>query len=228
MVHEKCSSLATSEVRAIIIQKRSLLYFCQVCKGAFKQIPTLVKNLNELMDMNRTLKEENIMLKQKLSEQNASDLGELNHFAIVQEIQERQSRASNIIIHNIKESGGKNKQERIREDTESTKNIIDNINNVVVKRTFRLGKYVVGKNRPIKVILNSPEEALSILKNKHKVDIPGIGIYNDQTKMQRNYYLSIKEKLKERLEKGETNLRIKYMNGIPTITRADQNSSQKN
>lgn len=67
-----------------------------------------------------------------------------------------------------------------------------------------------------------------ILKNKNKLAIPGIYIYNDQTKMQRNYYLSIKEKLKERTERGETDIRIKYVNNIPTIIKDDKNNSQKN
>lgn len=228
MVHEKCSSMASSELRAIVIKNRTLFYFCSTCKNAFKQIPTIIRNLNELIDINKTLKEENSILRQKLSEQKASN-NELNNYEIVQEIQERQNRASNIIIYNINESGTKNKQEQVREDTDTITNILDNISkDVTVKKTFRLGKFSVDKNRPIKVILSNPEQAMIILKNKNKLAIPGIYIYNDQTKMQRNYYLSIKEKLKERTERGETDIRIKYVNNIPTIIKDDKNNSQKN
>lgn len=60
---------------------------------------------------------------------------------------------------------------------------------------FRLGKYGINKIRPIKVILNSQDDARSVLKNKQLSPIPSIRIFGDQTKAQQEYFKSIKAKL---------------------------------
>lgn len=74
---------------------------------------------------------------------------------------ERQSRTSNAIIINIKEPTGGSSTERIADDVEVIMKIFEKSKiNINGKKIFRLGQFELDKNRPIKVFLNSPEDAL--------------------------------------------------------------------
>ncbi|KAG5893071.1 hypothetical protein JTB14_021573 [Gonioctena quinquepunctata] len=57
--------ISTSEVRAIVLQKRSLLYFCEECRVAFKSAPKLLSEIRDMRMEIDTLKQEMKTLKQK-------------------------------------------------------------------------------------------------------------------------------------------------------------------
>lgn len=95
-------------------------------------------------------------------------------------------------------------------------------------KTFRLGKYDKNKNRPIKVLLNSPEDAKNVLKNKKTIKVPSIIIFNDQTKMQREYYNDVKQKLNNLILSGDTSKTIKFINDKPTIVIKSPVQNSKN
>lgn len=215
--HEKCADLAPSELRAIIIQKRNLLFFCSKCKNNFKKVPSIIEHLNEVLEINRKLLEENKKLQEMLSKHKDMNMeGNLN--TVIQEINERQIRSSNIIVGNVQESSLNNHHARAKEDTENIKKILGNLSEeVTIKKTFRLGKFTNGKNRLIKVILSNSDEALKVLKNKKRINAPGILIFGDQTKMQKDQYLSVKSKLADLTRQGISNKKIQYINNIPTI-----------
>lgn len=215
--HEKCSDLAASEIRAIIIKKRNLIYFCPSCKDNFKKVPKVIEKLNEAIKINEDLQEENKKLREILTDkENMDNKTDIN--VIIQEIYERQNRASNVIICNIQESSERNQLERAKEDTVNVKNILGKLTEeVTIKKTFRLGKFNSNKIRPIKVVLGNSEEALTILRNKNRIMVPGVIIFGDQTKIQKEYYQSVKNKLNELIANGEVNKKIRYVNNIPVI-----------
>jgi hypothetical protein len=85
-----------------------------------------------------------------------------------------------------------------------------------------LGKYN-GSNRPIKVILDSEEQAMNILRSKLKLSSQHIKMFGDQTIMQRDTFRELKQELIDRKSRGETDISIKYVRGVPKIIR-NQNS----
>lgn len=147
---------------------------------------------------------------------------------IMNELEDRQRRASNIIIHNVQESNDKTHLAKANQDTNAVRNLFSDIGmEVDIKKTFRLGKYAQDKCRPFKVMLGSMEEKLYIVKNKCKLNVPGIKIFSDQTKIERAYFLKIRNRLNDLIANGETNKTIRYINNIPTIVDK-QGKEQKN
>ncbi|KAG5860753.1 hypothetical protein JTB14_001315 [Gonioctena quinquepunctata] len=123
------------------------------------------------------------------------------------EIQDRSTRSSNILIHNIEESSSRSFKERIEQDI-----------NVGPFKVWRLGQ-ASNRSRLLKVTLSNNSDALFCIKNKRKLseNFPNIRIAADLTPSQRNYMKSIYEQLNERKRKGENNLVVKYRYGIPHI-----------
>lgn len=215
-LHEKCVDLCPSELRVLTLRKRNMIYFCNVCRMDFKKVPKVIAKLDEVLEINKQLVEENKKLREII--ENPNHTNETNVNNIVQEIHERQFRATNIIITNIQESSERDHIRRAEEDTQNVKRIFGDLSaEVTIKKTFRLGKYDNIRNRPLKVVLNSSDEALYILRNKNSIKQPNINIFCDQTKMQRDYYLSVKKKLSEMISQGINDKTIKYINNIPTI-----------
>lgn len=216
-IHEKCSDVSATEYRAIIIQKRCLFDFCPTCRDSFKQIPKLISGLNEALRANELLRNENIGLRAELNNVNKNYGVESNANLIISEIGERQSRACNVIVRNIRESGRKSRQERASDDTEAVKRLLSGIDaELLIKRTFRLGKYEVDKTRPIKVVLSNAEQVMSVIRGRDAIKVPGVIVHRDDTKMQREFYLSVKKRLEESIAAGEDKV-IKYLNGVPAL-----------
>ncbi|KAG5894689.1 hypothetical protein JTB14_034737 [Gonioctena quinquepunctata] len=135
------------------------------------------------------------------------------------EIQDRSTRSSNILFHNIEESSSRNFKERIEQDTLKCKQIFDALDiNVGPFKVWRLGQ-ASNRSRPLKVTLSNNSNALFCIKNKRKLseNFPNIRIAADLTLSQRNYMKSIYEQLNERKRNGENDLVVKYRYGIPHI-----------
>lgn len=214
---EACSGLAASEIRCLDLKKRKLIFLCENCQMGYKQIPVLIKKIEDLGAQVKKIKEE----------KNTTENNSLNNEQLISEFCERQKRASNIIMHNVKEPSQNTRSDRTTEDKKSVQEILKNIevdtSNISV---FRLGKYDQTKNRPIKVTFSNPHEALNVLKNKKEITVPSIRIFSDQTKMQRDYFLTVKKKLQDLTGRGE-NKTIRYINNIPTIVDIS-NQQRKN
>ncbi|KAK9869213.1 hypothetical protein WA026_002965 [Henosepilachna vigintioctopunctata] len=109
-------------------------------KGSINNLKTQISNLTKRDDHNET---ENIL----------------------EEISDRQFRARNVIINNIPESDCGN-------DGEQVKNILQTISPEIKYdkfKIFRVGKKVNSLRRPLKVILESREQALNMMRNKRKL-----------------------------------------------------------
>ncbi|KAG5863799.1 hypothetical protein JTB14_025151 [Gonioctena quinquepunctata] len=119
---EACTGLSSSELRAVIIQKRTLVYFCQECRTSFKNIPTLLREIksfkteftslkkevdelkNEMKtwkDENKNLKSEMTMLKEVIKNTNENEnTVTISNENVIAEVLERQKRENNVIVAN--------------------------------------------------------------------------------------------------------------------------------
>lgn len=160
----------------------------------------------------------NIKASPLLLEHNQLSLNE----QIIRECQERKKREKNVIFVGITEHVSLSTQERIQSDERAVLSITSEINRDIPKpiMIFRIGKYNPNKTRSIKVCYDNSETALLLLRNRGKLS-ENIKIFSDQTLAQRKYYLNTKEELRRRMNNGETDLTIKYINGIPNIIKLD-------
>ncbi|KAJ8945300.1 hypothetical protein NQ318_002757 [Aromia moschata] len=144
----------------------------------------------------------------------------------ITEMQDRQNRMSNIIISNIKESNQTTRSSRILDDTNTIKAVLSpiDLDDTYKFKIQRLEKFDPEKNRLIKVILPSRDHALNILRNKNKITIPGVKIFGDQTKAQKEYYLHLKRQL---TELGDDSKTIKYINNVPRIVSKSSTYKKK-
>ncbi|KAJ3653479.1 hypothetical protein Zmor_012728 [Zophobas morio] len=147
---------------------------------------------------------------------------------VVQEVLERNKRSRNIIIYNVPEQASANnsKDERL----ENEKTIISEILNVthnstdpseVIQSFQRLGRYNKARIRPLRVILRNDTDVLNIIRGTKNLQNHGgftnIRISFDRTPRQLEMYQQLRQQLETRTASGETNLKIRYVNGTPRI-----------
>lgn len=120
-------------------------------------------------------------------------------------------------------------KDRISHDAKEVQTIIKELatNNVTPIKTMRLGKYVSGKNRPIKVLFNSAEIPKEIFRKKSKLSKKDIKIFSDQTPAQQSHMIELKNQLSKRQENGETDLTIKFIKGQPKIVTITKNFTRQ-
>lgn len=141
-------------------------------------------------------------------------------FDVLNEVEERRFRETNLIVYDMPESTNMNLQTRIDDDKAL---VLENLS--VIKPGLHINKVVrLGKKRndglprPLKVVLESAHDVKCILREKSKVST--ISIKSDDTPKQRSYLRSLKDQLKTRVESGEQNLTIRFKNNIPSIVTA--------
>lgn len=225
--HEQTKSLITSNAADITaqiqnVQSTTTQLTTEQCniKSQLTQFENkIVSNQNKLQNL-----ETNISKIQLNPHSSQSELS-VNE-QIFREIQDRNRRQNNIIISGISEQICINTQERIFKDESDVLNVITSINPNITKpnKIFRIGKYNIGKTRGIKVCFNNPDPVMLLLRSKGKLP-DNIKFYSDQTPSQQKYFQTVKNELARRTEHGETDLIIKYINGIPTIIKQNSKNS---
>ena len=135
------------------------------------------------------------------------------------ELAEREKRVSNVLIFGVPEANASENQPDA--DLKKAAKVVTNLKiNIDEKqlRVYRLGTPMQDKVRPIKVICPSPSIAREILKLKKNMSKEEkIYIKSDQTPLQRSYLKQVLKDLEDRKQKGEVDLRIKYINNVPKI-----------
>ena len=137
---------------------------------------------------------------------------------IINEINERQWKSKNIIIHKLKESDDEGDLAFVLDlfqDAPSEFSITSDT--IKIKRLGLLDKKKPD-SRPLRVRLQSVE-LVSWIFSKYKEKNKEISISNDNTKMQSDYYKEVKAELQKQLLDGKKDLVIKHRNGIPTIVK---------
>ena len=115
---------------------------------------------------------------------------------------------------------------RLMSETSDISNILQVASNDVNTaniRLQRLGKFIPGRYRPIKVFLQSEVEVLHIVRGKKKISAPEILFYKnvrlsfDKTPKQFENLNLLKSQILEKINNGETGLTIRHFNGVPRI-----------
>lgn len=139
---------------------------------------------------------------------------------LLREIKEREKRCLNLLLFNVAESSSSDVKQRIAEDTRIVHSILDTLggSHVELAKVVRLGKRG-SRTRPLKLVLPSRNDVIECLKHKHKLGGTGYRISADLTELQRSHMDGLRKQLKERVDHGETDLTIKYIEGLPKIVK---------
>jgi len=153
---------------------------------------------------------------------------------IINEINDRNSRATNLIFYNIEECDSNQSVDRIAHDINQINNTIKSIgvdSEIVPLKVIRLGRYQSGKLRPIKAVFSTSTNTFDILKNKRKLSLhvppSRINISSDRTLLQRDSMKKLRDELAARSSNGETGLIIKFIKGVPRIVKNLEGSTSK-
>lgn len=176
-------------------------------------LKTCVSDVSKLVEENNLLKKRVTDLEQKLD-------GATSVNAIHAELADRRSREESIIVFNLPEKNDE------RADLGAVNDIVQSIiqtnQEVAIVDIKRLGRIAQkdSQPRPLKVRLRTREEALLVLRGKHKLkqgDNNAVRIKADLTPSQQQYLASLRREIETRENAGETNLTIRHVNGQPTI-----------
>ena len=136
-----------------------------------------------------------------------SDFKSIMKMAKIEEISEerdRRSRASNIIVHGVKEDREEEEESTSRNDKMFVSNLLGALEEKEKQPMFigRIGKKVADKNRPIKVALKNESEKKAIFKKlrllKGKDEFKGVSVAEDYTESERKVFKLWSDKAKER------------------------------
>lgn len=143
---------------------------------------------------------------------------------IINEIYERNKRSRNIILYGSLESGT-SKQEQTKLDSVLMQGLLGEIGIQSDEiKPIRLGKFDTTReqlSRPIRITLSSSDDVFKTIRKfktiKNNPKYSHLSVSFDRTPKQIAIFKSIKAELTTRTAAGETGLRIKFQNGIPTI-----------
>lgn len=136
---------------------------------------------------------------------------------VVEEIQERERRAQNLIFFDVEESvvSGLG-DETVADESKVNEAVRVIAPEIKIVKTMRIGRSRTGHVRPLKVILADKDDAITILKNKYKYR-GHAKIKQDLSKQQRDYLRNLRARLGSMHDSGITNKTIRYINGTPKI-----------
>lgn len=175
------------------------------------------------------LREEVMVLKESIAKTATPSLSLLETEKIIQEVADRDKRKSNVIIYGCDESNVKTNMEQVNLDTALVKEFLTTVEiddpEFKVQRLGRFDLTSSSRRRPIKVQLSSTLSVAKLLKGSTKIKSVGrwrdVNFSPDRTNMQRELHRVMRQNLQDRLDSGEANLKLKYINGIPSIIQSE-------
>lgn len=215
-----CVGLSNSDVRLINANK-ALNWTCSNCEQIGNDVNDLKLLILSLQNDIKELKEKNNNVNTTASTVN------FNFEEVINEINDRNSRKRNLVVFGVKEIDS-NMPGNVRAECDNrtaldiVHTIIPELENTNLK-PVRLGRFDANRTRPrpIKITLNDETIVHEIIRNVKKLkshqNYGHISVSFDRTPRQINYYKEIKHELDDRVKRGETNCKIKYVNGIPKI-----------
>lgn len=221
--HYECTELTASELKVLDLKtKRTLKFFCDVCQDGLRLIPVLKKRLDEidqkLADLEKHKSEQQSTIQASQS-QTESSISNCEDF--IREMDDRRQRSNNLMVYNIPESQKNSIPDKVVDDSNIIKNIFNSLlGESQIKKVLRIGKKG-DKPRPIKLITDSRDTILHLLRNKNKLSYEGIKISADLTINQRTHMKQLQSEVRDRNQNGE-NLIIRYINGNPKILPAKE------
>ncbi|KAJ3654440.1 hypothetical protein Zmor_005034 [Zophobas morio] len=207
-IHSICAGLSRQESECVRLKKSKLRYFCDKCN--------IVEIIGGLRAEVEKLRSEVAELKYEKTGNVLNKL--LSEEEIISEVDDRQRRATNLIVYNLPESDDKTVINSKQDDISQFAALVSSEewkNEIVPDKCFRLGKKVENKRRPLLINFKSSTVVLSILRNYKAAN--NIYMNRDLTARQRNIAYLVREEFRSRKENGEGNIKLKYTNGVPKI-----------
>lgn len=132
---------------------------------------------------------------------------------IYQELEDRRRRSYNVMVMGLAEPTDPHRPD----DLAVFNRVLEDLPKASSAR--RLGRNVNGRPRPLKVTFASPEDARLILKNSGAFVRKSLRVKNDLTPCQLSELDGLRKQLDVRIQNGEKDLTIKYVNSVPVIIR---------
>lgn len=177
------------------------------------EMKKLHDKINDVSRENAALRMEVNELKSR-STQSAQD--------VVEEIREREIRSKNVVVFGVPESSEKQADMQSIDDSTHIQAILQTADiSAAPKKVFRLGKRIVGKVRPIKVVFSDSSVVKDLLRNKKCNG--NIQVKSDLTPAQQSHLKQLNAELKRRVDNGESDLTIKFIRSIPKIIKRENN-----
>lgn len=153
-------------------------------------------------------------------------LADCNSFEeTLMEINDRKKRQCNVILYGIAESPSSNIESKKKHDNQQIKHLLAEVYqeaNFETIKFFRIGVSKKNNSRPIKVIFPTADHAQIFSKrfsDKYAKDDGEISMSRDRTVKERNHLQKLREELVARKNGGEDDLTIRYINGVPSISK---------
>lgn len=197
----------------------SYIYHCNTCAGLGNDLVSLRKAIVSLQD-------EIKLLKNSLCDSPPqTSFSALDMEKVIQEISNREKRKRNIIVFGCKETASDSSREQNQLDQQVVRDVFTTMGvDGGEMKLMRLGKFDPTKEdrcRPIRVTLPSESVVFDALRSLNTLKLSprfaNLFVARDKTPMQLKLHNDVRQELNSRLDNGETNLKIKYSNGIPTI-----------
>lgn len=216
LVHTECAGLSKLEVDCIRSKSRKVHYYCDKC-----DIVATISGLREELD---SLKSELKVVQSNQGNVNRADSDTVSSEKIIAEVEERQRRSYNLVLFNLPESGKNTDIEQVADDVDRAQKTVlpDDTNNENLKivSCSRLGKFTDGKDRPLRITFACPQQATAVLKKYKR--IRDLYLNRDLTRLQQNESFSVRSEFRDRKQKGEDDIVLKYSNGIPKIVKSSK------
>lgn len=214
-----CVNITSSEVR-VINSKKSVQWTCIPCEKVGRDVNSLRAAVVALQGEIKELRQ----IKESACSVSISD----DAFEeIISELDDRQSRKQNIIIFGVPEQRSDlGKEERQLAEEAAVDDILKVVSPDVNYRQlqrFRLGRFNLNatRPRPLKIKLECEKFVHDVIRRaktlKNSPNHNNISLAFDKTFRQIAYYNKVKTQYNERVNKGENNISIKFVRGIPKI-----------
>lgn len=189
---------------------------------------SLSVTVTKLLEDNNKLNEKLLNLEKKVSSFNDNKYTEND---IVMEIIDRQSRLNNLILFNLPEQPINDNLNPIKPDHVSVKQILDvmdvKVNPVNISRLGAAKTDQSTRPRPIKVTFSNSHDVGLILRSQKKLSsnssFKDLRFVSDRTRKQKEFMSALRTELNHRRDKGESDISIKYVKGIPCIVKNPKN-----
>ena len=236
---KNCAEINASEDRVVNQQKEHrMVYQCKKCneQGGVnpylaKVIQELTQQINTFKTLTKDIKDNKFKVKEitstilpKFKKEIQDDL-EKTKVEVSIEAQQIIKKSRNIIIHGTEVTKSKKK------DITIVKNVLEKLEIQYNNNYFkRIGKVTVKDNKNFRSILlelDSDKQVFKAMSNKKKLD-NGISIMADRTELQRKLLQEAYNQRDARKEAGEEDLVVKYVKGIPTVIKINNDSKNGN
>lgn len=220
-IHIKCLDLSDAEKKFIeVVRSNNIKIFCNRCNitlSAVTEVKNLVNELKETFD--KRLQQIETVMSTLISSNRSYQNNTEN---IISESVDRSLRACNLVFYNVPEANPNSSD--FSNDVTTINDILELCDPKLVvcpESVSRIGKFDTQKNRPVKVIMKNLNDKMVCLRNKNKLlrekKFNKVIVTDDKTPKQLSHLKALREELKDRVDKGEKDLTIKYIQNIPQI-----------